>query len=231
MSVLETSIGWLAPVSCVGCGSEGSALCTGCNTSKIPLFGERCAYCGRLSPRARTCEHCRQPGTPRFVWVNTDYQALAQDLVQTYKFGHVRAAAAPIAALMIQSLLRIITPAQLKTLNYLVVPLPTATSRIRQRSFDHSSLLAKAIAKELGMELGQPLGRLGQSRQLGSSRQARLAQQSNHYFARHPQRIAGRNILLIDDVITTGGSLIAATKTLRAAGAAHVDALVFAKRL
>jgi predicted amidophosphoribosyltransferase len=43
--------------------------------------------------------------------------------------------------------------------------------------------------------------------------------------------VAGRNILLVDDVVTTGATLGAATKALKAAGAKHVDALVFAKKL
>jgi len=184
-----------------------------------------------LSAKARTCRHCRRAGTPRFVWITTDYQATAQELVQVYKFGHLRAAAQPIATMMAQTFQSFNDPAELKAANYLVVPLPTATSRVRQRGFDHSSLLAKILAQKFGLEYCQGLGRLGQARQVGASRQIRLSQKASDYFARQPHRLSGRNILLIDDVITTGSSIIAATQSLRAAGAAHVDALVFAKRL
>jgi ComF family protein len=165
------------------------------------------------------------------VWITTNYGAIAQELIQVYKFGHLRAAAQPLTGMMGKTLRSFVNPAELKVANYLVVPLPTATSRVRRRGFDHSALLAKQIAQQLGLEYCQALGRLGQSRQVGASRQLRLSQSAGDYFVRQPQRLNGRNILLIDDVITTGGSLIAASKSLRVAEVSHVDALVFAKRL
>ena len=231
MSFLETSIGWLAPPQCVGCAAEGSALCKSCSTSGILSFGERCAYCGSLSAHCRTCQHCRRPGTPRFVWITSTHEGLAQELVRIYKFVQLRAAAQPLAGLMAQTFLTYNTQGYPNKANYLAVPLPTATSHVRQRGFDHSALLARTVSKKLGLQYSQSLGRLGQTRQIGASRQVRLSQQAGNYFVRQPRKIAGRNILLIDDVITTGGSLIAATQVLRATGANHVDALVFAKRL
>jgi ComF family protein len=115
--------------------------------------------------------------------------------------------------------------------NYLVVPIPTATKRARERGFGHAELLAKRAAAKLKLEYRPVLRRLGQSRQLGASREARLKQLNSSFAAKNPRIVAGRKILLVDDVVTTGGTLIAATQALRAAGAAQVDALLFAKRL
>jgi ComF family protein len=161
------------------------------------------------------------------VWITTNYEALAQALVQKYKFGHLRAAAQPITRLMADTLPDFWGADQ----NYLLIPVPTATSRIRQRGFGHSELLAKRLAANLRMEHAQALRRLDQTRQLGSARQDRLTQLADSFVARSRHRVHGRKILLIDDVITTGGTLIAAANTLKAAGAAQVNALVFAKRL
>ena len=111
------------------------------------------------------------------------------------------------------------------------MPLPTATSRVRQRGFGHSELLAKTIAANLKLEYSSGLRRLGQSRQLGARREDRLIQLANSFAVKNPKRVAGRKILLVDDVLTTGGSLISAAKTLKAAGTQQVTALVFAKRL
>ena len=115
--------------------------------------------------------------------------------------------------------------------DYIVVPVPTATSRLRQRGFDHSALLAKSISRNLRLPYSAALGRLGQERQLGAPRSQRLAQPAGNYFIKRPAEITGRDVLLIDDVITTGGTIIECAKILRAAGARHVDALVFAKKL
>jgi ComF family protein len=152
-------------------------------------------------------------------------------LVQAYKFGQQRAAAEPLAQAMSQVLLSSYSKGALKAQDYLIVPVPTATSRLRQRGFDHSALLAKLVARKLGGRFYPALGRLGQNRQLGTSRAQRLAQPAGHYFAKRSAAVSGRNILLIDDVLTTGGTLIECSRVLRAAGARHVDALVFAKKL
>lgn len=226
MSVLESAIGWLAPPQCVSCGLEGSALCLDCSTSEIIAFGGRCWRCGALSESGRTCPGCRRLGGPGFVWINTNYEGMAQDLVRLYKFGQARIAAQPMADLMAQNFLRSHLPG-----DYLIVPVPTATSRVRQRGFDHSSLLAKLLARKLRLDYYPALRRLGQTRQLGSKRDDRLTQLASSFVVKNPRQILGRDILLIDDVITTGGTLIEATKALRAAGAGRVDALVFAKRL
>jgi ComF family protein len=165
------------------------------------------------------------------VWISTNYEAAARQLVSLYKFGQLRAAAPSLARIMTRTFLNSGGSTQAGKDNYLVVALPTATSRARQRGFGHSELLAKAIAFNLRLEYSNSLRRLGQSRQLGSSRQDRLVQLADSFAVKSPGRVAGRHILLIDDVLTTGGSLISAAKTLRLAGAKQVDALVFAKRL
>lgn len=230
MNILESLIGILAPPQCVVCGDEGSVLCAACAHAEIIPYGERCFNCGAATPLARTCERCRG-NSPRHVWTTTYYEKAAQELVRTYKFGHQRAAAESLAALMIKTLLDFNSVENLEPLNYLIVPVPTATSRVRQRSFDHSTHLARQIARRLNLKCMTALSRLGQTHQVGALRSERLKQIDGKYFVRYPNLVNGQNILLIDDVVTTGATLRAATKALRGAGAKRVDALVFAKRL
>lgn len=231
MSIFEAVIGWVAPPQCVTCGREGSALCTACSTSEIVPYGQQCWLCNRVSIGGRTCPKCRVGGSPRFVWITTNYDGSAKDLIKIYKFGHQRTAARTLSQLMIETLHDFNNPDELIKLNYLIVPVPTATSRIRQRGFDHSALLSTTLARRMATKSTNVLGRLGQTRQLGAKRPDRLSQPEGNYFVRLPQIIKGRNILLIDDVVTTGTTLKAVTKVLRAAGAKRVDALIFAKRL
>ncbi len=231
MSILEASIGWLAPPHCVGCGQEGHALCKACTTSYIIPYGEKCWRCNSLSPGSRTCPKCRHVGSPSFVWITTSHENLARELLSLYKFGHQRVASDPIAEMMAETFSTASNKHSLPRSGILVIPIPTATARVRERSFGHSELLARNIATRLGLERSNALSRLGQTRQLGSKREDRLTQLDDSFVLKQPRKVQERKILLIDDVVTTGGTLIAATKILRSAGAKQVNALVFAKRL
>lgn len=228
MSLLGAAIEILAPPQCINCQAEGCSVCNSCAAAHIKAFGERCWRCNSLSPQAKICATCRRTGSPLHAWIVTDHDGIARDLLSLYKFGHQRAAAEPIADLMANELLKY---HGLATRDYLIVPIPTATSRIRERGFGHSELLAKRISSKLKSPYFNCLRRLDQTRQLGASREARLNQLNASFIVKNQKLIHGQRILLIDDVVTTGGTIIAATKTLRAAGAKQVDALLFAKRL
>lgn len=232
MTVLELAIGWLAPPDCIGCGSEGRAICELCRTAEILPHGEHCGFCGAYSPGSGSCRACRRKsGAPRAIFISTDYDGLAKNLLRAYKFGHMRAAAKSIAEILCDTLAGAVPGDELAQRRYLVVAVPSASARVRARGFDHTALLASNVAAILGVRSSSVLGRLGQSRQVGARRSLRLSQPAGQYFARHPDKISGRNILLVDDVITTGATLREATRVLRQAGAKRVDALVFAKRL
>jgi ComF family protein len=231
MSLLESTIGWLSPPQCLSCGSEGSSLCEDCSAAQILPFGPRCWRCSSLTSHSRTCAACRRLGGPSYVWITTTYHSLSRDLVRKYKFGHQRPAAIPISKMMTNTFTGYAEDLTAERPNYLIVPIPTATSRVRQRGFDHSVLLARHLSKQLGLSYAQALGRLGQASQVGRGRSERLKQSAGQYFVRSNWQVQGQRILLVDDVITTGGTLLAATDALRRSGALRVDAIVFAKRL
>lgn len=227
MSVLEASILWLAPPECISCGKEGHTLCKSCSLKIIP-YSERCWNCASLSPKGRTCPRCRRPGSPAHVWIAANHEGLARELLHTYKFDHQRIVAESLAQMMAKNF---IDNNGSESSNYLVVSVPTATSRVRERGFDHSGLLARNIARKLGLERQSVLGRLGQTRQVGAIRANRQAQITGKFWVKKPAGVVGRQILLIDDVVTTGATLYEASKTLQLAGATRVDALIFAKHL
>jgi ComF family protein len=228
MSLIESAIRILAPPECVSCGAEGAPLCNTCSLEFIKPFGERCWRCSSISPGGRTCSSCRHAKGPKYAWIVTDHNNIARDLLSLYKFRHQRAAADSITDMMAVNFQKY---GKYSAQDYIIVPVPTATKRTRERGFGHAELLANRLASKLGLQYCEALRRLDQTRQLGSRREDRLKQLSSSFAAKNNKQAAGRNILLIDDVVTTGGTLIAATKALRTAGAKQVDALLFAKRL
>ena len=112
--------------------------------------------------------------------------------------------------------------------NMKVVALPTIQKHIRERSFDHMGLLAKCLAYQNGLGLARVLERGNNCVQVGASEEKRREQAKTAYVARaNIDREA--NYLLIDDVWTTGSSMLAAVKTLREAGCKNLSIAVIAK--
>jgi ComF family protein len=168
------------------------------------------------------CTRCRSPLA--HVWVRTAYEGLARDLIHTMKFGRARAASRPISDLMLEAL-----PYGLSVDTW-VVPVPTASARVRQRGYDHAALLAKRVAGQRGFTFNNSLRRLGNARQVGATRQKRQTQLEGAFYCPRPEVVQGRNILLVDDIVTTGASIERAAKVLRQAGARSVSALIFAQK-
>lgn len=101
---------------------------------------------------------------------------------------------------------------------------PTAEVRRRERGIDHAELIARHLGAITGLRAARLLRRLGAGQQTGAARASRLA---GPQFVAH-RRCAGRSIVLVDDVVTTGSTLRSAAGALLAAGAASVSAVTVA---
>jgi ComF family protein len=113
----------------------------------------------------------------------------------------------------------------------LVIPVPLHPKRLREREFNQSLLLADRIARRLGLPLSYAnLVRIAPApAQTTLSRKRRLKNLRGAFAVRRPDAIAGKRILLIDDVFTTGATVNECAKTLRKAGAGDVFALTLAR--
>lgn len=208
----------IAPHSCLGCNAEGSLLCAVCREN-LPLVAERCYRCHALSPGGHTCPSCRRHSTLHSVVAATKYDETAKALIWKLKFAHAPAAARNVVDVMVDRLV---------FADAVLVHVPTATGRVRQRGFDHAYQITRLIAARTSLPHRTYLRRIGQARQVGSSKQARADHMEHGYYAVSPRLIQDAHIILVDDVVTSGATLEAAARTLKAAGAKRVDAVVFA---
>ena len=107
--------------------------------------------------------------------------------------------------------------------NYTLVPLPTIRKHIRERGFDHIGL----ICKKIGMPVEKVLKRKKNYVQVGANIEQRRAQASDAYGAANIDPRA--NYLLVDDVWTTGSSMMAACEAMSKAGSKNLAIAVIAR--
>jgi ComF family protein len=220
MSILDTFIGVVAPHDCLACGREGNLLCSPCSGT-LQALPEQCYRCQTIMNKSLTCPACRQTSSLHSVQVAAVYGAVAKSLIWKLKLAGAQAAARIMAQRMVGLL-----PA---TPGAIIVPVPTATSRIRQRGYDQATLLARELSRQTRLPYYRCLARSGQTHQHGLRRQERLGQLTTAFRVNKPVQVRRSHIILVDDVTTTGATLEAAAAVLRSAGAARIEAVVFAQ--
>lgn len=206
MNLAERLISVAAPYRCLSCELEGTLLCTFCSNKH---FG--------------TLHKAQWPSASLAVvgWCSS-YDGYAKELMQRLKFERAKIAHEHIADALAGLPLLTEEPC-------LVVPIVTVPSRVRQRGYDQSVLIARAYARKRRLPFCNSLLRVTKQRQLGAHRAQRLQQMEQAFVVRNRRRITNCNILLIDDVMTTGATLESAAKVLLEAGARSVSGLVFAR--
>ena len=197
-----------------------------------------CAGCGDRSGMARDwlCEDCRQALAGRWVGAMPPpaggmideavaayyYGGPASGMVRSLKYGGAWKLAEPMGRHMVRAL-EIIRPVPADC----VAPVPMHRKRLGERGFNHAALLAKVVAGALSLPLMDALERVRDTPQ-----QARLDDEKRREnmlgaFAVKAD-VAGRRVLLVDDVLTTGATANACAQALRDSGAAGVIGAFFA---
>ena len=222
--VAEFCLAALLPADCLLCGaplpwSQRGSVCLPC-WNRIP-------WSPGLRPRADVL---------RAILWGADYDGAIRDLIHAFKFAGLDYLGAPLGehlALRIAPLFGTAIPRP-----DLIVPVPLHWWRSMRRGFNQAHLLAAAIARVTGLPLRPRLllrCRAGR-RQLGSSRHERLRSLDACFEVprgltrRRPRaELEGRRILLVDDVLTTGATLLACARILHRAGARSVVGCVLAR--
>lgn len=234
-TTIDRWMGWILPPRCVLCRRPGQRpaydLCVECE-AEIPVVPNPCRRCGLPRHGAEEgCVHCRALDLPysRCVapWA---YEFPVTQLVQALKYEGALANARVFGTRMAtQALSEKSDPWREAAL---VVPMPLHPSRLVERGFNQSHEIARVVSRLLDLRLAGPgLRRIRSTApQVGLSRDERAVNLSGA-FAADSSLVAGRHVLLIDDVVTTGSTAIEAASTLRAAGAGSIAVWAVARAL
>jgi ComF family protein len=216
---------------------SGDPLCGDCRSRFVPQV-PRCPQCAlRLPADEAPCPHCiRHPLPFQSCICAGDYGFPWDRLVTRLKFHGEVGEAAPLASALAgavrQAQRTMPVPTQPKDA-LLVLPVPLSPARLAERGLNQSWEIARRVARALGLAAqADALVRLRDTpHQVGLSRQQRL-QNLQGALCVEPVRqraIEGRDIALVDDVMTTGATAAACAEVLLRAGAASVQAWVVAR--
>ncbi len=183
------------------------------------IFATRCAGCHARGPvLCRTCRFALvarpAPGAPADVVVATAYSGRVRDVLLGLKYHNRRQVAAHVAGVLAGRLVS--RAGEIDVVTWA----PTSASRRSRRGFDQAELIARGVAAHLGLPCRRLLERDG-GRALAQTGRSRLQRLSGPRYRVHP-RAAGRRVLVVDDVVTTGATLQAAARWLLHGGASDV---------
>ncbi len=230
---------WLNPVlslvyppRCFVCRTLGAAsgLCETCLTAITPVPAPLCDRCGHPSGEGRSCRNCRAC-VPAFVRGRAlgGYEGVLRDALHRFKYHDRPALAVPLGVRLADY-----ARTQSAALNDLafdaLVPVPMHPVRKRLRGYNQSERLARVVGREMGLAVHTKL--LVRSRatppQVGLSGAERQTNLRGAFAVPRPAEVAGKTLLLIDDVTTTGSTLHACAEALMEADAQAVFALTLA---
>lgn len=228
------------PIFCLACGArllteDNGYYCPTCWELAGRIEPPLCTRCGRPheamvglgSTRSFPCANCREKPlrAVRRIYGAAVYDGVVADAVKHLKFHDKSRLARPLGAM-----LREFAVAHLDTDVYdMLVPVPLHKVRLRDRGYNQSELLAREVLPAFGRaaccsDLKRIRPTRTQSTLKGKKRKANV----RGAFAVEGDTVAGRTVLLIDDVVTSGGTVEECAKALKRAKAVSVDVLVVA---
>jgi len=210
-------------------------LCGTCWRAISRLGAPWCDRCGAASivteaepPRVApglTCALCASD-PPQWDYVRSAalYEGPLRDAIHALKFSGRRALASPLGDLAAEQ-----CAASLPDTIDALIPVPLARTRERERGFNQAALLARRIGSHLDVPIRSSwLARIRSTRpQSELSATERRANVRDAFRA--SDRVVGHHVLVVDDILTTGATLDACTRALRAAGARRVGVLTVAR--
>jgi competence protein ComFC len=207
----------ILPEVCAGCGISGSWMCADCDKRLRRVNADSiCLRCGSPGRRSTLCRRCRhwpaELASSRSAFV---FEGPARDAVLRLKYRNEPARAEWCAEELSELLIGLGWQVDA------IVPVPLHESRLRVRGYNQAERIARGIARSSGVPLMTPLRRTrATTSQVGLDSEARLRNVAGAFTSR--DRLDGKTVVLIDDVLTTGATLSACAIACVAAGADQV---------
>ena len=202
MKIFKNILAVLFPQKCLGCKKENEILCPNC-LLKIS-----------------------RPDTPYLngVHIAANYQDLVlKKALWMLKYQGIKQLAKPLAELIKERIWK-----KLETGDWLIVPVPLSKNKLRHRGYNQAELIAKELSDNVRADILFKKFHTKSQVEV-KDKEERLANIIGSFAIKNPEKIKGKKIILIDDVLTTGATMREAKKVLKQAGAKKVIGVVVAR--
>jgi competence protein ComFC len=226
--MLNKILNLVFPKLCFGCQKRGKYLCKKCLREKVYInWIQRCHVCGSETRVGLAHKEClERTYIDGLIWICL-YEGIIENLLKEIKYSFV------------SDILDEISQVMCKFFKYykidkdfLVISVPIHKNKLKKRGFNQAEMLAKLVAKNSNLEFRDLLVRIRKTKtQVGLSKMEREVNLKNAFVLtpKYIHLVKGRNILIVDDVYTTGSTLNECAKVLKEFGAKEVIGFTFAK--
>ncbi len=225
--IIKIFLSNLFPQECLGCGKKDYIICQKCQN---------------LIPQAEENDHHKHsPFSMPTIAVACYKNVIVKKAIWLLKYKKVKIIAKPLAELICERSLEDLSDLSIfySIKEYIIIPIPISRGRLRERGFNQAELIATNLTKELGVNMAMINFSLEKnilkkiketsSQVLAKNRTKRLLNLKGSFGIKSPEKIKGENIILVDDVSTTGATLHEASSVLKKSGARLIIPIVVAR--
>lgn len=214
----------LFPNQCLGCGRAGTIWCPACAGSLERIGGDLCLICGRRLAAPTVCSDCRRRPPPFRARSFAYYHGPLARAIVSLKYRPNRRLAQVMGTWLQEAYDQAGWPADL------LVPVPLGRERQKRRGYNQAQLLALALKDRLGIPVeANRLRRVVETPSQVGLLPSERRENVREAFRADPGPWAGTDVILIDDLYTTGSTLAACAAALLKAGVGQVFALTVAR--
>lgn len=211
------------PRICLICSSDTRYLCSRC-LKRLEKPRHKCFRCNQHNPFGEYCFSCKGPFSPDKVVAAFLYEGQIKEAIHQYKYEDAFILAKDLARALLP-LVRSVSRYKDFTLSFV----PLSDKRFKARGYNQAELLAREVAKLLNIKVAALMDRSAQEETQVASKTKRARKKNiKGVFSVQSKASVPANVILVDDVVTTGATVEEASKVLKRAGAKKVVVVALA---
>lgn len=221
------------PKFCLGCGRVGSYICLKCRNKLAYLKRDSCIYCGEPALLGLTHGKCRQKYGVDGTLSIFRYNNFIKRLIKTFKYRLIKSVWREISLS--------IDPEEIFKINFFkkqglknnlsLQPIPLTQNKYRQRGFNQAQIISEFFQTFLRLPIVDCLQRIKETKPQAQIKtdEERKENLKNAFCIKDEETVTKKNFILVDDLWTTGSTILEASLVLKKAGAKKVYGLTLAK--